>query len=243
MAGELWAVNTRFSCLATFDGVHSFVPRWRPPFVSALSPDDRCHLNGLAVSGGRPLFVTAHGRTDDANGWREGKVGGGIVIDVPSGEVVLSGLSMPHSPRFVDGRLWLCDSGSGRVLVADPDTGAVETVAELPGFTRGLAFAGRVAFVGLSQVREHVIADLPAGRPAGRKPVRRVGPRHRDRGHARLPPVRRRRPGDLRRAGPPGRDLPGAGRPRRRPGRGGHRAPAGGDGRARAHGVSSQAAR
>ena len=163
VAGELWAVNTRFSCLATFDGVHSFVPRWRPPFVTALSPDDRCHLNGLAVSGGRPLYVTAHGRTDESNGWREGKVGGGIVVDVPTGEVVVSGLSMPHSPRFVDGRLWLCDSGQGRVVRADPSTGEVEVVCELPGFTRGLAFAGPVVFVGLSQVREHVFADLPLG--------------------------------------------------------------------------------
>jgi uncharacterized protein (TIGR03032 family) len=163
IAGELWAVNTRFSCLATFDGVHSFVPRWRPPFVTALSPEDRCHLNGLAVSDGRPLYVTAHGRTDEANGWRDGKVGGGVVVDVASGEVVVSGLAMPHSPRFVDGRLWLCDSGQGRVVRADPAIGEVEVVCELPGFTRGLAFAGRVAFVGLSQVREHVFADLPLG--------------------------------------------------------------------------------
>ncbi len=162
-SGELWAVNTRFSCLSTFDGVHSFVPRWRPPFVSALSPDDRCHLNGLAVADGRPAFATAHGRGDEANGWRDGKVGGGIVIDVRTGEIVVSGLSMPHSPRLHRGRLWLCDSGEGRLVTADPATGAVDVVCELPGFTRGLAFAGRVVFVGLSQVREHVFADLPLG--------------------------------------------------------------------------------
>ena len=29
-ADELWLVNTRFSCLATLDHEHSFVPRWRP---------------------------------------------------------------------------------------------------------------------------------------------------------------------------------------------------------------------
>ncbi len=163
VGGELWAVNTRFSCLASFDGIHSFVPQWRPPFVSALAPDDRCHLNGFALSGGRPVYVTAHGRTDETNGWRDGKVGGGVVIDVPTGEIVVSGLSMPHSPRMLNGRLWLCDSGHGRVIVADPQTGQTDVVAELPGFTRGLAFAGRVAFVGLSQVREHVFADLPLG--------------------------------------------------------------------------------
>src|SRR5438105_3551204 len=44
---ELWFVNTRFSCLCTLDGAHSFVPRWRPPFITALAAEDRCHLNGL----------------------------------------------------------------------------------------------------------------------------------------------------------------------------------------------------
>ena len=51
---ELWVVNTRFSCLCTLDPDYSFVPRWRPPFVSALAAEDRCHLNGLAVADGGP---------------------------------------------------------------------------------------------------------------------------------------------------------------------------------------------
>ena len=49
--GELWAVATRFSCLVTFDDEHSFVPRWCPSFISSLAPEDRCHLNGIAVDG------------------------------------------------------------------------------------------------------------------------------------------------------------------------------------------------
>jgi uncharacterized protein (TIGR03032 family) len=47
---ELWFVNTRFSCLCTLNGIHSFVPRWRPPFVTALAPQDRCHLNGFCFA-------------------------------------------------------------------------------------------------------------------------------------------------------------------------------------------------
>jgi uncharacterized protein (TIGR03032 family) len=46
---ELWLVNTRFGCLCTLDPAHSFHPRWRPPFLSAYAPEDRCHLNGLAM--------------------------------------------------------------------------------------------------------------------------------------------------------------------------------------------------
>jgi uncharacterized protein (TIGR03032 family) len=61
---------------------------------------------------------------------------------------------MPHSPRVHQGRVWLLDSGTGRLVTADPGTGAVAGVAELPGYTRGLALAGGYAFVGLSKVRE-----------------------------------------------------------------------------------------
>jgi uncharacterized protein (TIGR03032 family) len=161
-ADGLWAVNTRFSCLASLDGEHSFVPRWRPPFVSALAPEDRCHLNGLALVDGRVRWVTALGATDTAQGWREGKAHGGVLIDVPSGEIVARGLSMPHSPRWHAGRLWVLESGKGEIGTVDLATGRVETVAQLPGFTRGLAFAGPYAFVGLSQVREsNIFGGIP----------------------------------------------------------------------------------
>jgi uncharacterized protein (TIGR03032 family) len=99
-------------------------------------------------------YVTALGESNDAGGWRENKDSGGVLIDVASGETVLGGLCMPHSPRWHDGRLWLLDSGNGTLSLADLDAGGLETVAELPGFTRGLVFGSSVAFVGLSQVRE-----------------------------------------------------------------------------------------
>jgi len=159
--GELWFVNTRFSCLATIDAEHSFVPRWQPPFVSALAPEDRCHLNGLAMVEGRPAFVTAFGTSDEAGGWRTGKADSGLVVDVVTNEIVARGLSMPHSPRWRDGRLWVLESGRGRIGVVDLASGRVDTVAELPGFTRGLTFVGRYALVGLSQVRETVFDGLP----------------------------------------------------------------------------------
>lgn len=150
----LCIVNTRFSCLSMLDRRHSFVPCWRPPFITALAPEDRCHLNGLAVADGHVRWVTAFSTSDTPQGWRENRVNGGVVMEVPSGEVVTRGLSMPHSPRWYAGKLWVLESGRGTVATVDPATGRVHTVAELPGFTRGLAFAGPLAFVGLSQVRE-----------------------------------------------------------------------------------------
>ncbi len=154
---ELWFVNTRFSCLCTLDTGHSFVPRWRPPFVSELAPEDRCHLNGLALVDGAPKYVTALGTTDTAGGWRANKARGGVLLDVASGEPILSGLSMPHSPRLRDGKLWLLESGDGSLGTVDLASGTFHKVAEMPGFTRGLDFCGKVAFVGLSQVRESAV--------------------------------------------------------------------------------------
>lgn len=164
---DLWFVNTRFSCLCTRDLDYSFVPRWRPRFISAIAPEDRCHLNGLAMVDGQPRFLSALAVSDEPAGWRPHKRDGGVIIDVPSGEIVCRGLSMPHSPRWHDGRLWVLNSGAGGLGVVDPNTGRYEEVATLPGFTRGLDFLGRFAFVGLSQVRESAvfsgiaIADRP----------------------------------------------------------------------------------
>jgi uncharacterized protein (TIGR03032 family) len=150
---ELWIVNTRFSCLCTLHADYSFVPRWRPPFITALAAEDRCHLNGLAVVDGQPRYATALGETDTPGGWRAHKPHGGCLIDVPSGEILARGLSMPHSPRWYDGRLWLLESGTGRLVLMDLATGQWQIVAELPGFTRGLALLGPYAFVGLSKIR------------------------------------------------------------------------------------------
>src|SRR5262245_27257205 len=159
---ELWVVNTRFSCLCTLHPDYSFVPRWRPTFITALAAEDRCHLSGLAMAPGErgergvltPRYVTALGESDTAGGWRPNKPHGGCLIDVLASAVVARGFSMPHSPRIFDGCLWLLESGKGQLLVLDPATGRRETVTdELPGFARGLALCGRYAFIGLSKIR------------------------------------------------------------------------------------------
>ena len=150
---ELWIVNTRFSCLCTLHPDYSFVPRWRPPFISALVGEDRCHLNGLAIVDGRPTYVTALGETDTAGDWRANKPQGGCLLDVGSGQTISRGLSMPHSPRWHDGRLWVLESGTGSLLQVDAASGRRELVATLPGFTRGLAFSGPYALIGLSKIR------------------------------------------------------------------------------------------
>lgn len=151
--GEFWIVNTLFSCLSALHPLYSFAPRWRPPFISALRPEDRCHLNGVAVVNGQPRYVTALAETDTPSGWRAVKNNGGCLIEVPSGRLLARGLSFPHSPRVEGNRVFFLHSGQGDLAVADSQTGLVTPVASVPGVARGLAIHGGYAFVGLSKAR------------------------------------------------------------------------------------------
>ncbi len=155
-------VNTLFSCLAAPSATHSFRPVWRPPFISRLAAEDRCHLNGLALRDGAPAFVTAVSTTDVHEGWREKRRDGGVIIDVPSGEIVARGLSMPHSPRLHDGRLFVLNSGAGEFCTVDFATGKTDPICFCPGYARGLAMLGNFAVIGLSTCRENrTFSGLP----------------------------------------------------------------------------------
>lgn len=146
-------VATRFNCLGRLSERSSFRPVWRPPFIDRIAAEDRCHMNGLAMRDGRPAYVTCVSETNVIEGWREHRIGGGVVIDVQSSEVVARGLSMPHSPRLHNGKLWLVQSGIGEFGYIDPATGQFEAVCFLPGFARGIAFVDNWAVIGVSKPR------------------------------------------------------------------------------------------
>jgi len=155
---QLIFVNTDFSCLATLSPDYSFVPLWQPPFISKLVAEDRCHLNGLAIAEGKPAYVTACSTTDTAAGWRNFRSDGGVVIDVTHNEIIATGLSMPHSPRWYQGKLWLLNSGTGELGYIEGNQFVPITFC--PGFVRGLAFWQNFAFVGLSKLRSHNFTGL-----------------------------------------------------------------------------------
>jgi uncharacterized protein (TIGR03032 family) len=162
LGDEIWLAATRFSCLAKVSYDFNFLPVWKPPFVTDLVPEDRCHLNGIAVRDGRPRYVTALGTTDAAGAWREQKATGGVLLDIESNEIVLGNLAMPHSPRWQAGRLWALNSGAGELLLVDHQRGRAEVVCRLPGYLRGLCFCGPYALVGLCKIRErHIFGGLP----------------------------------------------------------------------------------
>jgi uncharacterized protein (TIGR03032 family) len=153
-------VSTKYSCLATIDQVHSFKPVWKPRFISRLAPEDRCHLNGLAMKDGAPKYVTAVSRCDVVDGWRERRHEGGILIDVETDRIVTEDLSMPHSPRVNAGTLWVLDSGRGYLCQVNTDSGKAEQVAFCPGFARGLSFWRGYALVGTSLPRDGAFKGL-----------------------------------------------------------------------------------
>ena len=151
--GKIVFVNTRYNCLCEPSLTHSFKPIWKPEFISEIVAEDRCHLNGLAMVGGKPKYVSAVSRSNVDKGWRDDRDAGGLIIDVESNAVLAEGLSMPHSPRFHDDRLWLLNSGTGELGWLDPDHKSFVPLAFFPGFLRGLAFHNGHAFVTLSKPR------------------------------------------------------------------------------------------
>ena len=158
--GQPVFVNTLFSCLARPSEEASFEVVWKPPFISRLAPEDRCHLNGLAMYQGEPAWVSMISRSDVAEGWRDHRHDGGLVMDVRNNEVVCSDLSMPHSPRWWKGKLWLLNSGTGELGHVDLDSGRFVPACFLPGYARGLAFTGEYALVGLSTARNQSFSGL-----------------------------------------------------------------------------------
>ncbi len=139
---ELWVVNTKYSCLCSLSERRGLTYRWKPHFISQLVPEDRCHMNGLAMACGEPKYITAVGRTDQAKAWRSDQMAGGILMDVPSNEIVVTGLGMPHTPRIFPEGVFILESAKQRLLVVDPVSGHIDVVSKLPGFPRGMVRLG-----------------------------------------------------------------------------------------------------
>jgi uncharacterized protein (TIGR03032 family) len=163
IGNRLIAVNTLFSCLAEINEEFSFQPIWQPPFISRLAPEDRCHLNGMVVKDNQVLYVTALGKTDTKQGWRGDKLHGGLIIHVPSGEIVMNGLSMPHSPRIYKDKLFFLNSAMGELRICDPEKSTSEVIVNLGGFARGMTLVDDYLFIGMSKLRHttDVFSTLP----------------------------------------------------------------------------------
>jgi uncharacterized protein (TIGR03032 family) len=159
--GNVLFINTRYSCLATISDSRAFKPLWKPKFISRLAPEDRCHLNGLAMADGRARYVTACSTGDVLESWRNKQRDGGVLVDIETDAIVADGLSMPHSPRIWGDALYLLESGRGYLVRIDRQSGKREDVTFCPGFARGLAFVAHYAVVTISLRRRGNSGSLP----------------------------------------------------------------------------------
>jgi len=151
----IYAINTSFSCICKIDGEFNFTPVWKPPFINEIIPGDLCHLNGMVVLNGKPKYVTALGTTNTPQGWKENIVHGGVLMDVEKNEIVLNGLSMPHSPKMYNNELYLLMSASGEFIKVNLETKSYQTLKKFEGFCRGLSFYKDFAFIGFSKLRKN----------------------------------------------------------------------------------------
>lgn len=159
----LLAVNTKFSCLAYINDTYSFSPVWKPDFISSITAEDRCHLNGVALKNDLPTYVTVLGKTNTPQGWRESKATGGCLIDITTNEIVVENLPMPHSPRVYGNNLYVLLSATGELAEVDVKGKRVNILKQLDGFVRGMDRIGDYIFIGLSKLRQTstTFADLP----------------------------------------------------------------------------------
>jgi uncharacterized protein (TIGR03032 family) len=156
--GRLWLVNSLFSGLMTIENHCGLMPQWQPRFIWGFAAGDCCNLNGLALAaeGSSPTSVTAKRETNAKKGWREQKTKGGCLFYVPSGEVVLRGLAMLHSPRLNQCRHFLLKSGHGAVVQVEHMLWQCRTVmvVMLQGITRQLDLLPGYDFVAPSKIQE-----------------------------------------------------------------------------------------
>jgi uncharacterized protein (TIGR03032 family) len=157
----LWVVNSTFSCLSTLSPDYSFIARWKPSFITELLPEDRCHLNGLAMRENKPKYLTTFNMLNKRDSW-DMNTHDGTLIDIDTNEFLLKGIITPHSPRYYEGNIYLCESGTGTIWKLNPDTGIKDKVIKLQGYPRGMTFYGPLMFVGLSKVRScHIKNPIP----------------------------------------------------------------------------------
>jgi hypothetical protein len=124
------------------------VRQWHAP-----GEGDCWHLNSLLLHKGE-LFVSAFGLYHGHREWaHDTTAGAGFVLNLATGQIPLTGLSHPHSPRWMDGAWVVCNSSQHQVLLIDAVTGTLQHMLQLKGYTRGLAIGDDAIFIGESANR------------------------------------------------------------------------------------------
>ena len=120
---DIMLCNGQFVCASTgsnellwVDPLAGVARRWR-----ADGERDAWHLNGLCEVNGR-LYFSAFGRFETHRGWVGGCLGRGFIRDLESGTEIVTGLSGPHNPRYIDDQWIVCDSHAQAIVFEKPGT-------------------------------------------------------------------------------------------------------------------------
>lgn len=131
----LVAVSTMTNSVLWMDDSGRVIDRWSPPDTDF---GDCWHLNSLHFDG-TTLFVSAFGQFGSHRAWAApgARAGAGIIVDLSTKRVVVSGLDCPHNPAILDGGWLVCNSGTQDVRRLSL-SGEVMQTKPLGGWTRGL---------------------------------------------------------------------------------------------------------
>ncbi len=154
IGGALHVVRTMDNSVVRLDAALREERHWRLP-----GEPDSVHLNSIVMHRGR-LLASIFGAFETHRGYKGRTRGAGRVIDLETQDVVVDGLSQPHSLVSHDGLLWLCDSETGAVRAFDGGREVHRHAFE--GYTRGLLFGAGLVCVGLSASRNVATASAVA---------------------------------------------------------------------------------
>lgn len=166
MQGELYATITGKNFLAKIDMNSGWERVWWPECVDELGKAgfDQNYLQFNSIAAGATpenSYYTSFSQETGGNKkpWEDGygPKGRGVLFNGESRKSVIQGLTCPHSARFHQNKVWLCNSGYGSVGTLNPDEDLdpkerYQETLRVPGFTRGMSFHGDYGFVGLSKV-------------------------------------------------------------------------------------------
>jgi uncharacterized protein (TIGR03032 family) len=147
--------SSAFSCLARTDGRLTMQPVWAPPWISALRPENRCGLRGMAPRARHSHevgFVTCSAATDRNEAWKTQPAGAGVVVSI-EGDIVTQGLDGPMSPRWYGEKLLVVNQFRGQLIALDVKSGQTETVLACHALLGPMAVSGHMAVVGASDPR------------------------------------------------------------------------------------------
>ena len=162
--GSLLLASGAYSVVGRATPEASFETVWKPPFITAISREDRCGLSGLGLYDQERHCVTMWGRSDKPHGWKNNFDGGGCVMLIHDSSILCEGLCLPRAPRWRGEDLYLLNAGTAEFGRVDRDRNCFVPICQCPGYPTGLAFVRQWAVVSVSSSAPAVMEglDLPA---------------------------------------------------------------------------------